>query len=195
MKNLQNMKVLVGIVILLILAGGVYLFTNRNSNQTTYWGQNTTSTETSTSTISSSTITTDTTKNTVTSSYASKCGLTVISPVIGSKITFPLTVKGIIDNSKANTLGCSWNNVLSRAGEAQVFYNLKNQGWVAPGVAVPIISSSGLTASTTVFSVGLNVYAKNLGLTSGTPIKITFTENKPVDGSKQNTFDMLVYLK
>lgn len=198
MKILKDKKVIFGAVILLIVIVSLFFYSNKQNQvyQNPNVSENLSS---STELISSSSPLTSSSspviKKVVVSSYASKCGLTVTSPAIGSKITFPLTIKGTIDNSKASKLGCSWNVVSSRAGDAQIFYDLRNQGWTAPGVAVPMITSTGAVASTTAFSVGFNLYAKNIGLTSGTPIKITFTELKSLDNTKQDTFDLLVYLK
>ena len=196
LKNKVILKTIIAIVVLLV--GGIFLFTNEKNTKTSSI-MNLTPSSTSivgaSSTISSTTSIIKTTNKTISPSYASKCGLTVAYPIINSSITFPLVVKGVIDNSKADELGCSWNVVSSRAGEAQIFYYSKSKGWVAPGISVPIVTSTGKVASTTAFSVSFNIYTKNLGISSGTPMKVVFTELKPLDYSKQDSFELLVYLK
>ena len=51
---------------------------------------------------------------------ASRCGLTVTTPQIGTLITFPLTVHAVVDNTKRDTIGCSWSVFEGSAGTISV---------------------------------------------------------------------------
>lgn len=48
------------------------------------------------------------------------CGLTVIEPLPSTKVSFPLSVSGIVNNTKAKELGCSWGVFEAVAGVIQV---------------------------------------------------------------------------
>ena len=214
MKNSSSIfivKILIAVIILLVSIGCIYLYVNRDSTGTAVPNQNTNmvgndkdahgcigSAGYSWCEIKNKCLRTWEEKCEATktvSNTSSKCGLTVTYPLPGSKISFPLTIKGVIDNSKASKLGCSWNQVQSRGGLVQAFYNLNNNGWMAPGIPVSIITGTGATASTTAFTAQLNVYTTNLGLSSGTPLKITFTELNEINDVNPDSFDMYVYLK
>lgn len=48
------------------------------------------------------------------------CGLTIIDPLPNTKVSFPFTVSGIVNNTKAKELGCSWGVFEAVAGVIQV---------------------------------------------------------------------------
>ncbi len=118
-------------------------------------------------------------KNTISSS---KCNFKITSPVMYSNVSMPLVINGILDKADTSK-GCLWEERLSRAGEAEIFYNRNGEGWKSAGTAVPIMTKSIAKAATTTlaFSVSFNLYTNALGLKSGTPLKVVFTElNIPV---------------
>jgi hypothetical protein len=128
---------------------------------------------------------------------SSKCNFKIITPQIYSKITIPLSIKGILDKADLSN-GCTWNENLSRAGQAELFYNRNGEGWKSAGTSVPIITSSlfnNTSTTTLAFSVSINLYTQALGLTSGTPIKIVFTELNILENKNPNTFEILYSLK
>ena len=126
----------------------------------------------------------------------SKCNFTVTSPTIFSKVSIPLTIKGILDKADT-TKGCMWNEGSLRAGEAELFYNKNGEGWKSAGTSVPIIITSvpGASTTTLAFSASFGLYTKALGLASNTPLKIMFTELNIPPQPNPNTFDFLVSLK
>jgi hypothetical protein len=146
-----------------------------------------------TSTSTTSTVKTKTTTPKVipSTNVISRCNFKVTSPTMYSSVSMPFTVNGLIDKEDT-TKGCMWNENLSRAGDAEIFYNRNGEGWKSAGTAVPIITRvvPGGATTTLSFTVSFNLYTKALGLTSGTPIKITFTElNIPV----QNNLDFFEF--
>ncbi|MEI6528521.1 MAG: hypothetical protein WCO10_02495 [bacterium] len=181
-----------GVVLVLLVSVIVYATKSSNKGERSAIVEN--SSNVATSTTATSSVKTKTAIVTTKVSYASKCGLVVTYPTVDSKVSFPLTAKGIVDNSNADKLGCSWNQALSRGGTAQVFYNLRKQGWKEAGIPVPIFIGSDVASSTT-FSAPLNIHADALGLTSGTPIKITFTELTDLNVTQPDTLDLQVFLK
>ena len=56
------------------------------------------------------------------------CGFSVVSPPPNSTVSFPLTVKGIVDTSRAQQIGCSWMMSESTAGGAQLYFNYQKDG-------------------------------------------------------------------
>lgn len=48
------------------------------------------------------------------------CGLTIIDPLPSTKVSFPFTVSGIVNNTKYKELGCSWGVFEAVAGTIQV---------------------------------------------------------------------------
>lgn len=125
-----------------------------------------------------------------------RCNFRVTSPEMYSAVNMPFTVSGILDKADTSK-GCMWNENATRAGEAEIFYNRRNEGWKSAGTAVPIITKSvpGAASTTMSFSVSFNLYTTALGLTSGTPIKIVFTElNIPVQ-TNPDIFDFQVTLR
>jgi hypothetical protein len=133
---------------------------------------------------------------TVVSNVMNKCNFRVTSPVMYSGVNVPFTVNGILDLADKSK-GCMWNMESSRAGVAEIFYNKDNSGWKSAGTSVQIMTSMvpGKATTTLAFSTTFNLYTTALGLKSGTPIKIVFTEyNIPIQ-TNPDTFDFLVNLK
>lgn len=181
----------IALVVIILIVGGIYLSQKKDNGTTNTNGTNNTNTSVSTTTKN----TTSTTK--VVAKYnSSKCNFIITSPTINSSISFPFTVKGTIDKLATNK-GCIWNEDKSRAGNAELFYNLRNEGWKSSGTAVPIITGStpGAATTTVSFSAQFNLYTAALGITPGTPIKITFTELNVLDQKNPDTFDLLLYSK
>lgn len=147
---------------------------------------------TNTNTLKSKTV--KTISPTVVRSLPGICNITISNPVDGGSITFPLTINGQIDLGKKTD--CVWNNNLSAGGSVELYYNLRNTGWKSAGIPVSLYTStSGLSTSTLTVKASLNLYTQALGLTSGTPIKLVFTELNLKNISNPNTFSYITYLK
>ncbi len=164
MKNSQKGFIgkLVLIIIAILIIGGLFLY-YQNNNQSKV-------------------------NNNVVDNFLSKCGFKVTSITPNEKVNFPLIVKGVIDNSNAKTLGCSWQMFEGEAGVAQLYFN-NNQSWNPIGVGVPINVADWMTTSTT-FSVLLNFNNDGIGLSTGTLMKITFTEENPSGQGITDSIDL-----
>src|SRR3990167_11030697 len=123
-----------------------------------------------------------------------KCGFTVTSISPNTPVSFPLTIKGLIDNSNSQKLGCTWNMFEGQAGTAQLYYNYKDSGWKLLGISVPI-QVADWTQLNTSFSTTLNFNNGGIGLPDGTPIKITFTEENASGLPPVDTYDLPVKLR
>ncbi len=90
-------KILVFIILLLII--GVIIYNNKVKNKSVEVSQNT-------------------------NTPASKCGLTIVSPLPGETINFTsdftFIVKGIVDNTQREKLGCSWTVFEAQAATMKV---------------------------------------------------------------------------
>ena len=183
------------ILIIVVLTMFAYLFQNKNLDIA---NENVVATSTTTNTSSSTITNTEkaSVKTTPTYKTTTKCNLKITSPVAYTKVSMPLIVSGLLDVTDIKE-ACKWNAAYSRAGNAELFYNKNGEGWKSAGAAVPIFTSSYAPISTTTLkiSVSLNLYVKQLGLASGTPLKIVFTELNIPERSNPNTFDYLLYLK
>lgn len=152
----------------------------------------------STTTTNTPVKTTTTTKTVpaVAKNVTNKCNFRVTSPAMYSSVSMPFTVKGILDKADKSK-GCDWHELDSRAGDAEIFYNRRGEGWKSAGTSVPIITRivPGGASTTLAFSVSFNLYTQALGLTSGTPIKIVFTELNIPPQPNPDVFDFQVTLK
>lgn len=126
----------------------------------------------------------------------SKCNFRVTSPAMYSSVSMPFTVAGLL-NTTDTTKGCVWNMASSRAGDAEIFYNKNSEGWKSAGTSVTIMTTfaPGMPTTTVAFSIPFNLYTQALGLKSGTPIKIVFTELNVSKQTNPDTFDFQVVLK
>ena len=131
----------------------------------------------------------------VATAVSGMCGLRITSPVIYAHVGFPLTISGIMSFAQAQKDGCSWNTELSNAGSAELFYNLRNQGWTSSGTTVPVtMANTGASTSTLSFTTTMNLYTTALGLTSGSPLKVVFTDN-PVHETTPHSFTFYLFVK
>lgn len=194
---LKNIKMIdwvkIGVIAIVLISGIIYLSQEKDVTE-----ENITATTTTTSTTNTPTVkkTTPVVTNTTAKNITSRCNLKITSPALYSYITFPLTVKGILDKADT-TKGCNWNELSSRAGDAELFYNRNGEGWKSAGTSVPIITSTtpGGATSTLAVSISFNLYTQALGLTSGTPLKIVFTELNIPEQVNPDKFEYQVYLK
>ncbi len=190
-NNKRYVWVVVAIILIIIL-----FVATRQSSVGPVSNESTTTTETQTSGTSVSGGTSGTKTNTGTSGLLSaKCNLKISYPLAYSRASFPLVIKGTVDLS-GKKYPCTWNENNQVAGTVQVFYNIANTGWKAPGVPVLLYSESSNASSTHDVSSGiisLNSFA--LGIPSGTPVKLHLIELNINDNKNPNTFDIIVYLK
>ena len=182
-----------GIVLVVVIIAS--LFINRSSNTTTM-----TNSDVATSTTTS----VSTTKGTVTvankkiteGTLIGKCNFFVTFPKVNQSITFPLTVIGYMDESK--TTKCTWYENMTRAGNVQISYYTYGS-WKNAGVPVPIMTNGSLgtaqSTSTLAFTVALNAQVVPLGIRSGTPIKLTFTELNSNTTTNTDSFTMNLQYK
>ncbi len=123
--------------------------------------------------------------------YAQKCGISVSVPTIGVSASFPLTIKGTIDNRNRKALGCMWTIFEGQAGTAQVFANIHNAGWKEVGYwmdnpsgaiagAVPIMTvGEWMTSNPVEFATTLRLDPKAGIIPVGTPMKIVMEDDDP----------------
>ncbi len=126
------------------------------------------------------------------SSYVTNgsCGFDITYPLANSKVKFPLTISGTVDNSNYEELGCRWIISEGQAATAQLFFNYKNYGWSAAGVAVPV-KFSGYSNGKATFSTTMSLKNDNdIVISVGTPMKIVFTDVNEMDGAYTNTFEL-----
>ncbi len=114
------------------------------------------------------------------------CGLTINSPTANSKVSFPLTVTGTVNNNNSSTLGCSWTMFEGQAGTAHLYR--WNNGWQSVGNDIVLPVSNWMTTGPVSFSIAI----PNAGLSSGTNLKITFTEENPSDNPPVDTLDLFL---
>ncbi|MES3005778.1 MAG: hypothetical protein V4664_02410 [Patescibacteria group bacterium] len=188
MKNKQSgfiIPLILAIVAILAVGGGVYVY------QENKVAENIEIDNTVTTTSNESQVKTEETpvkNNTV--GQIQKCALVVTSLAANSKVSFPLTVKGTIDNSAT---GCSWQMFEGQAGTAQLFFNYENQGWKPIGTSVPV-RVSDWTAKTTSFELVLNFNNGGIGIPSGTPMKILFTAENAAAIEPSKTVEVPIIL-
>lgn len=202
MKQINTKDLVIYILAGVIVIGGTFILWNKKDNVTTDVLD--TQEESVATTTTSATVTKTPAKTTTTSApkvipsknVTSRCNFEVTSPVMYSSVNMPFVVKGILDKANTST-GCMWNENASRAGDAEIFYNRRGEGWRSAGAAVPIMttSSPGAATTTLAFSVSFNLYTQALGLTSGTPIKIVFTELNIPPQANPDIFEFQVTLK
>ncbi len=131
-----------------------------------------------------------------------KCGLQITSIEPNATISFPLTIKGLVDNTNSSKLGCSWTMFEGQAGTAKLFYRLSNN-WIPLQDISPdkpgIIIVDDWTSLKTNFSVTLHPDIIDSAVTDSNPalsLKIVFTaENPSGDPSREMTFELPVVLK
>jgi hypothetical protein len=190
--SIKDLIMYILIVIILVIAV-IYVFQKKDINKIDTANLTTTSTSSKDTTTNK---TTSTSKVIPFKNVTSRCNFRVTYPTIYTGITMPFTVKGILDKADTSK-GCLWNELDSRAGDAEIFYNKNGEGWKSAGAAVPIITRivPGGATTTMAFTVSFNLYVKALGLKSGTPIKIAFTELNIPPQPNPDTFDFQVSLK
>lgn len=124
---------------------------------------------------------------------AANCGLTVESPKIGANVSFPITVKGTVNNTNAEAAGCAWTMFEGQAGVATLHYETKD-GFSLPVDTKPITVANWMTTSTT-FSFTLNFDNSILQLPSGYNFKIVMTEENPSGEGMVDTVEVPVVLQ
>ncbi len=135
-----------------------------------------------------------------TSRYAQKCGLTITFPTIGTTASFPLPLKGVVDNRNRTKLGCSWTIFEAQAGTAKVFANINN-AWKEVGYwgdnpsgaiagQVPVMSiGNWMTENPVAVEATLMLDPKIGKIAAGTPMKIVINEDDP-SGMKGETLEV-----
>ncbi|MEN9604563.1 MAG: hypothetical protein RJB39_248 [Candidatus Parcubacteria bacterium] len=184
------------ILCIAIIAVGVFYFIRRNDAITI----TNTLTATSTTTIAPTEVIPATTTETVATSgliivsdHTQICGLQIESPKPNSKITFPLTVTGTIDNTKA-TEGCRWTMFEGQAGIAQLYVDNAGLGWDPVGQVFIVAAEDWMTTKTK-FKTTIEFNNKGVGFKSGTKFRIRFTEEDPSGMNKTQVVDLPVELQ
>ena len=129
----------------------------------------------------------------VDSQTALACGLKVTSIEANSEVSFPLTVKGEVDNTKASNTGCSWSMFEGQAGIAQLYFK-DDLGWVVLGVSSPIKVDEWMSEKTN-FTTTLNFNNDGIGLKKGTIMKILFQEENPSGSGQVDSFELPLVLE
>lgn len=102
------------------------------------------------------------------------CGLTILSHSVNSRVNFPLTISGVVDNTNMNTLGCSWLMFEGQAGSARLYYKSPAEGWKPIGAQIPVPVQNWMSTKTTFMVTFTNPI---IDLVSGTELKVVFTED------------------
>lgn len=113
--------------------------------------------------------------------FAYKCGLTVNSPAVGDTVSFPLVLTGVVNN-QASTDGCTWILFEGQGGMVSV-----GNGNAIYAQAPVMMQGDWMTTGPVNFSA---VLAPNVGIPTGTPLTITFSEENP---SGEGTSDTLSF--
>ncbi len=183
-----SVYVLIAIIALLIIGVGIYVYGNKNVPAAAEPNQN----ATSTSNVNTSTTTKPVAVN-------GKCGLNILTPLKNAEVSFPLTIKGKIDNTNREAAGCSWGMFEANAGSAQLLYfSNANKKWNPLGVAVPIpvdTDNDTWMSDKATFSLVMNFNNDGIGLPAGTPLKIVFSEDDPSGRFPVDTYELPVILK
>lgn len=126
-----------------------------------------------------------------TAKLAQKCGLKIMNPAIGATVSFPLQVKGIVDNRNYKAIGCSWGLFEGQAGAVEVFANINNAGWKSvsywtsnsngPSAGfVPLMSEGNwMTSGPVDVSANIMLDPKAGKIPAGTPMKLIIKEEDP----------------
>jgi|GEM_PF-7089039 len=118
-----------------------------------------------------------------------KCGLSITSPTPNTRVSFPLVIKGMVDNSNSKTLGCSWSMFEGQAGTVQLSY-LDKGVWHPLGVSVPV-KVDDWTSTKINFAITLNFNNDGIGLVPGTELKVVFMGENPSGLAANNkTFEL-----
>lgn len=181
------------IVVIFIFGAGVYAYLQSDKNPQVVPGvsifpQNN-NTENSTTSVAS---TSDINSISTNANAASNCGFKVTSHVPNQAVSFPIIVKGIIDNTEAENKKCSWSMFEGQAGTAQLYYDVNpvtfnSEKWVSIGQSVPINADKWMALQTN-FSVSLG--NDQMALQNGTRMKIVFTEEDPSGMGKVDSLEL-----
>ncbi len=101
----------------------------------------------------------------------SNCGLSVVSPLPNTTVTFPLMVQAVVDNTQMATLGCSWTVFEAQAGVVKV-YDINN---IQVGFGILATTGNWMTTSPVNYSATVTL--------TGTPatnaLTLVFEEEDP----------------
>lgn len=131
-------------------------------------------------------------------SYASVCGMTVMSQKIGEKVTIPFTVFGTIDNTRSKQIGCSWSMFEGESGTAELLVQVGGD-WkrISKITIVPVKNWMSAGSS---FSVDLEKDNSLItpqiskALIAGAPLRVHFYEEDPAGSGRSDQLNLdLVY--
>jgi hypothetical protein len=122
------------------------------------------------------------------------CAFQIASIKPNDEVSFPLTITGKIDNSGAQSTGCSWQVFEAQAGVAKLFY-YSDLVWKPIGSPAIINVPGDWMATTSTFTTTLN-FNNTVGLKSGDKMKIRF-ESENASGLPQfdKSYELPVTLK
>jgi hypothetical protein len=116
---------------------------------------------------------------------ASKCGLTVNSPLPASTVTFPLSINATVDNTQSTTLGCSWTVFEAQAGPIKIKDGSGNT--LATGVLAT--TANWMTTSPTIYTAMISALSNPSYVG---PLSIIFEEDNPADFPNPDTLTLSV---
>jgi hypothetical protein len=115
---------------------------------------------------------------------ASKCGLTVNSPLVGSTVTFPLSINATVDNSNTSA-ACSWTVFEAQAGPIVIKDGAGNT-----------LATSFLATTANWMTTAPTVYTATIASLSNPnysgPLNIIFEEENPADFPNPDTLTVSV---
>lgn len=116
----------------------------------------------------------------------SHCGLKIVKPEIdGRPIVSPLHIEAIIDNTKMETLGCSWGVFEAQAGTIQV---TDTEGNILGTSTLNTVAEEWMTTSPTIYTSDIE-----LSYIPDNKIILTFTEDNSADFPNPDTFSISIY--
>ena len=192
MKNISQTIFVLIVIILIIILYQLAKSEITISPAPTPTSTSTVATSTATSTPVSTTTAATSTVVSITPQFNASCAFQVYYPKASLPVTFPLEVRGLIDNS--GSPDCQWATFAGQAGDAQLYYDNTGLSWDPIGPAVTI-KAEKFNELVTPFSVTLNYTNKGVGMKSGTRFLIRFSEENPKGGRPVQIFDLPVILK
>lgn len=177
---------ILGLAAIILLAVSIYVYSTRGDGVPVLPGDGS-GNSTSTGNVSGN----GNGGNDDTERYTQKCGLKVTFPTIGTTASFPLPIKGIIDNRNRTTLGCSWTVFEAQAGTVRAFANINNQGWKSVSYwadnqsgaiagPIPLMTTGDWMTESPVNVSGTVWLDPKVGkIPVGTPMKLVIEEEDP----------------
>jgi len=115
------------------------------------------------------------------------CGLTLADPIPGGTVSFPLTIHVAVDNTQAQSLGCSWSVFEAQAGNVKVL----DANGAEVGMGLVQTTEDWMTPSRVDYYSTITLFATPISKN----LTLIFTEDNPSGKLNPNTFSMPVVMQ